>query len=178
MTSTAHYNHDEALHRLAVDWTTHGYAEASLQSRLFYSRWASNHQLTTGPSYADDLIDFVAQSMPDVTLAEWQKRFLRTYFADHADPDPGGWYPGQPVPRHEPLRPCTCFYGLRHVDGVERGPWEHKYLFDTAYVRVFVMVWDCPHHGDDAYDWPQLHAAADEVEAAFWSTLAEEERAG
>lgn len=127
------YDRDAALHKLAVEWVTTGYATATIGSRLFYSRWASNHQL------------------------EPPRR-------------PPSWYPGQPEPPRPRSRPCTCFYGLRALSGIVQpdNPW--------GYVRCFVIVFDCPHHGDARYDPELLKGFTPAGEALFWETLDEAER--
>lgn len=79
-------------------------------------------------------------------------------------------------------KPCKCFYGLHDVAEApvstmvalrRPGLWRPTWV-----TRCFVIVWDCPHHGDAAYDWPAIQAGVDQVEAAFWSHLDEDERTG
>lgn len=124
-----------------------------------------NRQLTTGPSYADLLIGFINTTMPQYKLTPWQERFVRAYFKDATDPDP------------EPVKPCNCYYGLHNVDeapvstmvAVRRpGVWRPVWL-----TRCFVIVWDCPHHGDAALK--PLPACP---EAEYFVTLDEDERTG
>lgn len=67
---------------------------------------------------------------------------------------PPSWYPGQPDPPRQRIRPCNCFYGLRQVENAP-GPYEYSPALSgdlTWWTRCFVIVWDCPHHGDDLLD--------------------------
>lgn len=79
------------------------------------------------------------------------------FYAHQVEPPrrPPSWYPGQPEQRPPRIRPCTCFYGLRTVPDAPR-PWEDVRTPGIRrrrfYTRCFVIVWDCPHHGDDLLD--------------------------
>lgn len=69
---------------------------------------------------------------------------------------PPSWYPGQPEPQKPRRRACTCFYGLRQVLDAP-GPYAYSPPPSgegdlTWWTRCFVIVFDCPHHGDDRYE--------------------------
>lgn len=98
---------------------------------------------------------------------------------------PPSWYPGQPEPpRPRPVKPCRCFYGLTRVPdapgphvpvtrpGIRRTEW---------LTRCFVLLFDCPHHGDDALDpedWVAVVCHAEGQEWPWERILDPEERAG
>lgn len=66
---------------------------------------------------------------------------------------PPSWYPGQPEPPRHRFRACTCSYGLRQVTNAP-GPYTPVPPPSgegalSWWTRCFVIVFDCPHHGDD-----------------------------
>lgn len=81
---------------------------------------------------------------------------------------PPSWYPGQPDPPKPRRWPCTCFYGLRHVENAP-GP----YAGPAGWTRCFVIVWDCPHHGDDLLD---IEAELDDLypDGGVWGFTADD----
>lgn len=93
----------------------------------------------------------------DLLAALLFTQFARTYWRENLyelEPPrrPPSWYPGQPEPQKPRKRACTCMYALVfNVEGTIRGPREWSRGGDP-YVRCFVIVFDCPHHGDDLLD--------------------------
>lgn len=67
---------------------------------------------------------------------------------------PPSWYPGQPEPPRPRKRPCKCAYVRRFVPDAP-GPYSPVTYPDGTtrwFTWCFVIVFDCPHHGDDRYD--------------------------
>jgi hypothetical protein len=117
---------------------------------------------------------YAVQPFPDdsVPFALWHEAYLHEatiewimtghtwgwpdgLFARQLEPPrrPPSWYPGQPEPQKPRRRACTCFYGLRQVLDAP-GPYVVSPTPSgegdlTWWTRCFVIVFDCPHHGDD-----------------------------
>lgn len=97
----------------------------------------------------------------DMIIARLWIQYARAYWREpllELEPPrrPPSWYPGRPEPQKPRKRACTCMYVVTQVSGAP-GPYvpvpppsgEGDLTWGT---RCFVIVFDCPHHGDDLLD--------------------------